>query len=52
MARQLTPDELEGLLGAYALGAVDDDERAQVEAFVAEHRAAAEELEHLQDAAA
>jgi len=51
MARQLTPEELEGLLGAYALGAVDDDERAQVEAYVGEHPAAAEELEHLQDAA-
>ena len=51
MARQLTPEELEGLLGAYALGAVDDDERAQIEAYVAEHPAAAEELEHLQDAA-
>jgi len=51
MARQLTPEELEALLGAYALGAVDDDERAQVEAYVAEHAAAAEELEHLQDAA-
>jgi anti-sigma factor RsiW len=51
MARQLTPAELEGLLGAYALGAVDDDERAQVEAYVADHPTAAEELEHLQDAA-
>ena len=51
MARQLTPEELEALLGAYALGAVDDDERAEVEAYVAEHAAAAEELEHLQDAA-
>ena len=51
MARQLTPEELEALLGAYALGAVDDDERAQVEAYVAEHPAAAEELQHLQDAA-
>ena len=51
MARQLTPEELEALLGAYALGAVDDDERAQVEAYVAEHPAAADELEQLQDAA-
>jgi hypothetical protein len=51
MARQLTPEELEELLGAYALGAVDDDERAQLEAYVVEHPAAAEELEHLQDAA-
>ena len=30
MARQLTPDELDALLGAYALDAVDDDEREQV----------------------
>jgi anti-sigma factor RsiW len=51
MARRLTPDEIEGLLGAYALGAIDDDERVQVEAYVADHPAAAEELEHLQDAA-
>jgi len=51
MARQLTPEELEALLGAYALGAVDDEERAQVEAYVAEHPPAAEELEQLQDAA-
>jgi len=47
MARQLTPEELEALLGAYALGAVDDEERAQVEAYVAEHPPAAEELEQL-----
>ena len=51
MARQLTPDELNALLGAYALGAVDDDEREQVEAYVAEDTAAADELEQLQDAA-
>ena len=51
MARQLTPEEAEALLGAYALGAVDDDERAQVEAYIAEHPGAAEELEQLQDAA-
>jgi len=51
MARHLTPEEVEALLGAYALGAVDDDERAQVEAYIAEHPGAAEELEQLQDAA-
>jgi len=39
------------MLGAYALGAVDDDERAQVEEYVADHAGAAEELEQLQDAA-
>jgi anti-sigma-K factor RskA len=51
MARGLTPEEIEGLLGAYALGAVDDDERSHVEAYVADHAGAAEELEQLQDAA-
>lgn len=50
MARQLTPEEIEGLLGAYALGAVDDEEHAIVEAYVAEHPDAAAELEQLQDA--
>ena len=51
MARGLTPEEIEGLLGAYALGAVDDDERAEIEAYVVDHPAAAEELEQLQDTA-
>jgi anti-sigma-K factor RskA len=51
MARRLTPEEIEGLLGAYALGAVDADERAAIEAYVVDHPAAAEELEQLQDAA-
>ena len=51
MARQLTPEEIEGLLGAYALGALDDEERAIVDAYVAEHPDAAAELEQLQDAA-
>jgi hypothetical protein len=51
MVRGLTPEDIEGLLGAYALGAVDDDERVQVEAYVADHPAAAGELEQLQDAA-
>lgn len=51
MARRLTPEEIEGLLGAYALGAVDEDERAQVEAYVADHPASGEELERLQEAA-
>ncbi|HMF05294.1 MAG TPA: anti-sigma factor [Acidimicrobiia bacterium] len=34
MARELSPRELDELLGAYALDAVDDDERAQVEAYL------------------
>lgn len=35
MARALTPAELEELLAAYALDAVDADERVQIEAWVA-----------------
>ena len=34
MARALTAAELEELLGAYAIDAVDDDERAQIEAWL------------------
>lgn len=34
MARELSPRELDELLGAYALDAVDDDERDQVEAYL------------------
>jgi len=34
VARELSPQELEELLGAYALDAVDDDEREQVEAYL------------------
>src|ERR1700737_5388485 len=35
VARELSRRELEELLGAYALDAVDDDEREQVEAYLA-----------------
>ena len=35
MDRELTPDELAELLPAYALDAVDDDERAQIEDYLA-----------------
>jgi anti-sigma-K factor RskA len=34
MARELTKQELDDLLGAYALDALDDDEREQVEAYL------------------
>jgi len=34
VARELSPRELDELLGAYALDAVDDDERRQVEAYL------------------
>ncbi|HKA92241.1 MAG TPA: anti-sigma factor [Acidimicrobiia bacterium] len=34
MARELSPRELDELLGAYALDAVDEDEREQIEAYL------------------
>jgi anti-sigma-K factor RskA len=34
MARELSPRELDELLGAYALDAVDDDEREQIETYL------------------
>ncbi len=43
MARELSPRELEELLGPYALDAVDDDEREQVEQYL-ERNARAREL--------
>lgn len=46
---ELNPQELRELLGAYALDAVDDDERAQVEALLltdADARAELHRLEH------
>ena len=49
MDEHLTPDELHELLGAFALGALDDDERAQVEDYVlhdADARAELHQLEH------
>jgi anti-sigma-K factor RskA len=51
MARDLTPDEVGELLGAYALGAVSDEERRLVEEHVAREPSAAAELGALQDAA-
>ena len=35
MDRELTPEEITELLPAYALDALDDDERAIVEAYLA-----------------
>jgi anti-sigma factor RsiW len=56
VARQLSPHELDDLLGAFALDAVDDSEREQVEqylrqnprarALVAEYRETAAFLAH------
>jgi Anti-sigma-K factor rskA. len=49
---RLTPDELRGLLGAFALGAVDPDEHEQVEEFVLDDREARAELHQLEHAVA
>ena len=52
MDERLTPDELRGLLGAFALGAVDAHEREQVEEFVLDDRDARAELHQLEHAVA
>jgi hypothetical protein len=52
MARELTPRELDELLGAYALDAVDGDERAQVEAWLERSPEARAELASLRETAA
>lgn len=52
MDDELTPDELRALLGAFALGALDEDERAQVETFVLRDRDARAELHQLEHAVA
>lgn len=52
MARQLTPDELRGLLGAHALDALERDERAQVERLLLNDPDARAELHALQLGAA
>ena len=52
MNRRLTPAEMDELLGAYALDAVDDDEREQIEQYLEENpRARAEVTEHREVAA-
>ena len=51
MDRELTPDELDELLPAYALDALDDDERAAVEAHLAVDPDARDEVASLQRAA-
>jgi anti-sigma factor RsiW len=48
---QLTPAELDELLGAYALDAVDDDERAQVEAWIARTPRARRNVDELRETA-
>ncbi|MEP6624440.1 MAG: anti-sigma factor [Acidimicrobiia bacterium] len=52
MDERLNPEELRELLGVFALGAVDDDEREQVEAFVLEDLDARAELHQLEHAVA
>ena len=47
MARELTPAELDELLAAYALDAVDADERAQVEAWLERSPNARREVDEL-----
>ncbi len=52
MNRRLTPAEMDELLGAYALDAVDPDEREQIEQYLEQNpRARAEVTEHREVAA-
>jgi anti-sigma-K factor RskA len=44
--------ELDALLGAYALDALDDDERARIDAYIATNRAARDEVDELLESAA
>ena len=52
MDHELSPDELESLLAAYAIDAVDDDERRAVEDHLRRSPAAEEEVAGLREAAA
>lgn len=52
MGRELTPPELHELLAAYALDAVDGDERLQLEEWLARSPDAQAELEDLRETAA
>ncbi len=52
MGRELSPRELHELLGAYALDAVDGDERSQLEEWLDRAPEAREELAALQETAA
>jgi anti-sigma-K factor RskA len=52
MDEKLNLDELRNLLGAFALGALDDDERAQVEQYVLHDTEARAELHQLEHAVA
>jgi Anti-sigma-K factor rskA, C-terminal/Anti-sigma-K factor RskA, N-terminal domain len=52
MDRALSPQEIQELLAAYALDAVDDDERAAIERYLAVTPGAADEVAAMQSAAA
>lgn len=52
MARELTPSELDELLGAFALDAVDGDERVQVEEYLTRSVEAQNEVAELREVAA
>jgi hypothetical protein len=51
MDRELTPEEIAELLPAYALDAVDDDERDAVDTYLAQHPEARDEVADFQVAA-
>src|SRR4051794_7062182 len=51
MDRELTPEEIESLLPAYALDAIDDGERTAIEAYLATHPDARAEAFSLQQTA-
>lgn len=52
MARELSREELDELLGAYALDAVDDDDREQIERYLERSPRARAEVESFREAAA
>ena len=51
MARERTPAEIEELLGAYALDAVDREEAEQIERYLAEHAEARDEVAQYRETA-
>ncbi len=51
MDRELTPEEIVELLPAYALDAVDDDERAEIDAYLTGHPDARDDVAEFQVAA-
>ena len=51
MARERTPAEIEELLGAYALDAVDREEAEQIERYLAEHADARDEVAQYRETA-